>query len=200
MLSDDELRKIAAEEHYRSAIRQRIETANPRSEQKAGFGRKIFEFFNSSLGTWLLSSVLLSGGAAMIQRFEHDHEIRQKNREQLAVYRMEIESRFDNMEFLLRRAKSVGEAKKALSEIFRSSMALTPELQNRSMGSLYMNIYSIVSGTAQEKAKEALDIVRQLEISEEMLQSKPDEHVLSDADKEQFKKLIQTVKAIHFSA
>ena len=56
MLSDDELKRIAAEEHYRHSIRKAIEAqaapaapAAPPVPEKHGFGKKLFEFFNSSV-------------------------------------------------------------------------------------------------------------------------------------------------------
>jgi hypothetical protein len=42
---------------------------------------------------WLLSSVVLTGGAAWIQSIQHKHEVEQKNREQLSAHRFEVSHR-----------------------------------------------------------------------------------------------------------
>src|SRR3990167_8893107 len=119
MLTDDELKRIAAEEHYRHSVRKAIEAQvpppAPAVPEKHSFGKKLFDFFNSSVGMWLLSSVVLTGGAAMLQQIQHDHEIALKNREDLTSHRFEIQHRLDSMTFLLKRAKTIGDAKNALN-------------------------------------------------------------------------------------
>jgi hypothetical protein len=77
----------------------------------------VFEFFNSSVGMWLLSSVVLTGGAALLQNIQHNHEVAQQNRQQLSTHRFEITHRLDQMEYGLRRAKTVSEAKAAMDNI-----------------------------------------------------------------------------------
>src|SRR5690349_10078779 len=125
MLTEDEMKRIAAEERYRHSIRKSLEEeaakpapapepVPPAPPEKKGFGSKAFEFFNSSVGMWLLSSVVLTGGAAFLQQIQHDHETAMKDRADLVSHRFEIEHRLDGMGFLLRRAKTVGDAKAAL--------------------------------------------------------------------------------------
>lgn len=136
MLSDERRQLIEEEERVRHEIRRRLDAENPPPapavppSAEGGFGKRIFEFFNSSVGMWLLSSVVLTGGAALLQDIQHKHEIEQKNREQLAAHRFEITHRLDEMEFGLRRAKTVGEAKAAMDGMFKAKFPLTPELQN----------------------------------------------------------------------
>jgi len=71
------------------------------------------------------------------------------------------------MECALRTAKTVGDAKDALSSLSKSKFPLTPELQNRSLGSLYLNIYELLSGTQQEKAifKKLIEAIRALRLN-----------------------------------
>ncbi len=208
MLNDDDIKRIHAEEQLRHEIRKQLEAAHaaqtapttPAAPPKEpGFGKKAMEFLNSSVGMWLLSSVVLTGGAAMIQQVQHQYQISEQNHQQLVTHLFEIQNRLDNMEYLLRRAQTVGDAKKALNGLFKSIFPLSPELQNRSLGSLYFTVYNLIPGTRQQKAQEAIEFVRQLEDSEYALQSREDTQPLTDADRAQFAKLIAACKNIHLN-
>jgi type II secretory pathway component PulJ len=155
------------------------------------------EFLNSSVGMWLLSSVVLTGGAAVIQQVQHQYQISEQNHQQLVTHLFEIQNRLDNMEYLLRRAQTVGDAQEALHGLFKSIFPLSPELQNRSLGSLYFTVYNLIPGSRQQKAQEAIQFVRELEDSEWALQSRPSNQPLTEADRAQFNKLIKSCKAIH---
>lgn len=156
------------------------------------------EFLNSSVGMWLLSSVVLTGGAAFLQQIQHDHETRLKNRQDLTSHRFEIEHRLDNMVFMLRRAKTVGEAKAALGGIFKSPIQLTPELQNRSLSSLYLSVYPLLEGTDQQKTTRAFNLVKRLEEAEILLQPLPDDKPLDSEQRDQLTKLVTTIQHLHF--
>jgi hypothetical protein len=204
MLTDDELKRIAAEEHYRHSVRKAIEAQVPPPEpapvpEKHGFGKKLFEFLNSSVGMWLLSSVVLTGGAAILQNIQHDHEIAQKNRQDLSSHKFEIQHRLDSMTFLLKRAKTVGDAKNALNGVFKSAIPLTPELQNRSLASLYMSIQPLLAGSDKQKTAEAFELVKQLEESELLLQSQPDDKPLDAAELAKLTKVINAIQKLHFA-
>lgn len=208
MLTNDDIKRIHAEEQLRHEIRQQLSTASapPTTAQPAtptqtphGFGKKLMDFLNSSVGMWLLSSVVLTGGAALIQQVQHSYQIKEQNHQQLVSHLFEIQNRLDNMEYLLRRAQTVGDAKKALNGLFKSLFPLSPELQNRSLSSLYFAVYNLIPGERQQKAQEAIEFVRQLEDSEYALQARPDSQSLTDADRAQFDKLIKACKAIHLA-
>lgn len=207
MLTEEEAKRIAAEERYRHEIRKSLtdgeapaEAAGSvpaRAPAKHGFGNKLMEFLNSSVGMWLLSSVVLTGGAALLQQIQHDHETRLKNRQDLTSHRFEIEHRLDNMVFLVKRAKTVGDAKNALAGIFKSPIQLTPELQNRSLGSLYLSIYPLLEGTEQQKTAQAFNLVKRLEDAELVLQSTPDGQPLDANQRDQLTKLVTAIQHIH---
>jgi hypothetical protein len=206
MLSDDELKRIAAEEHYRHSIRKTIEAqtappepAAPAVPERHGFGKKLFEFLNSSVGMWLLSSVVLTGGAAILQQIQHDHEIAQKNRQDLSSHKFEIQHRLDSMIFLLRRAKTVGDAKNALNGVFKSAIPLTPELQNRSLASLYMSVQPLLAGSDKDKTTQAFELVKQLEESELLLQAQPDDKPLDATELAKLTKLTTAIQKLHFA-
>lgn len=207
MLTEEEMKRIAAEERYRHEVRKSLEAAPPAPEptppaepappHKVGFGKRMFEFFNSSVGMWLLSSVVLTGGAAMIQQIQHDHETTMKNRQDLFTHHFEIHSRLENMAFLLRRAKTVGEAKTALGGIYKSAVPLSPDLQNRSLASLYLAVFTLLDGSEKDKTNRAFNLVKQLEEVELMLQPQPDDKPLDQSQRNHITKLITAIQQLH---
>lgn len=204
MLTEDEMKRIAAEERYRHSVRTSLEqevvkpAVEPAPPEKSGLGSRVYEFLNSSVGMWLLSSVVLTGGAAFLQKVQHDHEISQKNQADLVSHRFEIEHRLDGMNFLLRRAKTVGDAKAALSGVFKSAIPLTPELQNRSLASLYLTIYPILGGSEKQKTNRAYNLVRELEDVELLLQPLPDDKPLDEEHRSQITKLMTAIQQLKF--
>ena len=213
MLSDDQKKLIEAQEIHRYEFRKTLEEASTAvskkandvvaevKEEKAKLGTQVMAFLNSSVGTLLLSSVVVTGGAGLIQQIQHNHDNQQKNREQLVVYKFEIENRLDNMEVALRRAQTVGDAKDALNRLFKSKFPLTPELQNRSLASLYFNIYELVPGTEKQKAQAAIDFIRELENAEDLLNSQTNNALpINEQDKAQFNKLIQSIRSLKLNA
>ena len=203
MLTEEEMKRIAAEERYRHSIRKSLEeeSAKPAAEPPPpppGFGSKVYEFLNSSVGMWLLSSVVLTGGAAFLQQVQHQHEISLKNQADLTSHRFEIEHRLDGMSFLLRRATTVGEAKAALNGVFKSTIPVTPELQNRSLASLYISVYPLLAGSEKEKTNRAYNLVKQLEDIELVLQPLPDDKPLDSAQRDQITKLMAAIQQLKF--
>jgi hypothetical protein len=204
MLNEEQRKAIEEEEELRHEVRKRLEAANPppppppASPSHHGFGKRVFDFFNSSVGMWLLSSVVLTGGAALLQNIQHSHELEMKNREQLAQHKFEITHRLDQMEYGLRRAKTVGEAKTAMDGMFKSRFPLTPELQNRSLGSLFLTVYQLAPGSEQQKMEQAMTFIRRLEDAELALQNQGnDTAALDDKQKQHLHKLVKSVKALH---
>jgi hypothetical protein len=208
MLSEDQRRAIEEEEELRHEVRKRLEAANPPPPPAPppppphhGFGKRLFDFFNSSVGMWLLSSVVLTGGAAALQSVQHSHEMELKNREQLAQHKFEITHRLDQMEYTLRRAKTVGEAKAAMDGMFKSRFPLTPELQNRSLGSLFLTVHQLAAGTDQQKTEQAMNFIRRLEDAELGLQNQTkDDAPLDEKQKQHLHKLLKSIKALHHPA
>jgi hypothetical protein len=105
------------------------------------------------------------------------------------------------MEFGLRRATTVGQAKAAMDSMFKSKFPLSPELQNRSLGSLYLTMYQLVSGTDKTKSAEAMNFLRRLEDAELALQAETDDNKpLTDSHKENLRKLLKSIKGLHLTA
>ena len=203
MLTDEDRARIEADERLRHAVRQSMQppaepAEPPPPPPKPSFGHRLMHFLNSSVGMWLLSSVLLTGGAAVLQQIQHDHEISLKNQQDLTTLRFEIEHRLGNMAFLLRRAKTTGEAKVALDGVFKSPIPLTPELQNRSLSSLFLSVYPILPKDKHRDVRQAIKLVKQLEEDELLLRSQPDAEPLSPAQREKFGKTISSIQQLHF--
>lgn len=206
MLTEEEIKRIAAEERYRHQLRKSLDEESKASSApppvppaKVGLGKRAFEFFNSSLGMWLLSSVVLTGGAAMLQQIQHNHELAQQHRQTRLQHRYEIEHRLDTMSFQIKRARTAGEAKAALESIFKSAVPLTPELQNRSLGSLYLALQPLLLEAERHKAKEAMNIVKQLEQAELSLHSSPDDKPLTHEQRQQIGRLVDAVHKLEIS-
>ena len=207
MLTDDQTKVIEAEEQLRHEVRKRLEADNPPPPAPPpppphhGFGKRVFDFFNSSVGMWLLSSVVLTGGAAVLQNVQHNHEIELNNRQQLATQASRSRTGSTRWNTRLRRAKTVGEAKAAMDDMFKSRFPLTPELQNRSLGSLYLSMHQLVSGTDQQKTEQAMNFIRRLEEAE-LVAAEPDERQRPARREAEgaMHKLIKSIKALHHPA
>ena len=202
MLNDEQRKAIEDEEALRHEIRRKLDAAMPPapapSPAKPTFGKRVFDFFNSALGLWLLSSVVLTGGAAWLQRIQHDHEVAQKDRQTIVQHRFEITNRLDEMQYALRRAQTVGQAKAALDGMYKSRAPLAPELQNRSLASMFLTLTQMLEGTEQQRSERALAFVRYLEEAEFALHEHPDDSApLDRKQKEHLHKLIASIKALH---
>lgn len=205
MLTDEKKSLIEDEERFRHELRQKIESdiATTEVEIKAS-EKKLFEkintFLNSSIGLLLVSSVVVSGGGALYQQLEHDYESREKSKEQSLTFKFEIGDRIKNMQFLLKRAKTVGDAKVAMAGMFKSQFPLNSSLDNKSLSSLYFSLYQLAEGTEKERSKEAIQILDELEELEYSLQSRVNTDVLNASEKEQIIKLVSSIESMHLGA
>jgi hypothetical protein len=211
MLSDAQKKFIAAEEEFRHEVKKKlmgqaeVQVSNPAAQnpaiesEKIKTDSKLMEFLNSSFGTWFISSVLVSGGAGLYQQIEHHYEERKLQQAQFSKYKFEIENRIDHMQVALRQATTVGQAKEALKRLHKAQFPLIPELENSGLESMYLNVYDLLSGSSQERAKQAIEFVRQLEDSEVLLEPQDDKQIISPADKAQVRKLVKAIKDLHFN-
>jgi hypothetical protein len=209
MLSEETKKQIEAEERFRHDLKVKLEAelASAKSafasvQKEVGQAEKrtaskVMEFLNSSVGTWFLSSVVITGGAAMLQQIQHNHEIEQKNKTQLISYQFEIGTRIQNMKFFLTQAKTVGDAKVALASVFQSKFPLNPELEKQSLSALYFNLHQLIEGSEKEKTRLAMAVVLELEQAEFLLQSQKNNQLLDANDKEKLAKLVTAIENLH---
>lgn len=168
-----------------------------RGEKKVS--SKIMEFLNTSVGGLFLSSVVITGGAAMLQKIQHNYETEQKSKAQLIAYQFEIGTRIQNMRYFLTQAKTVGDAKLALASVFQSKFPLNPELEKQSLSALFFNLHQLIKGSEKEKTKRAMEVVLKLEQAEYALQSKQNNQLLDANDKEKLMKLVAAIESMHIS-
>jgi hypothetical protein len=202
MLTDEKKALIEAEERFRHELRQKFEAEIVATEQEIKVSeKKLFEkintFLNSSIGLLLVSSVVVSGGGALYQQIQHDYESREKSKEQSLAFKFEIGDRIKNMQFLLKRAKTVGDAKIAMASMFKSQFPLNSNLDNKSLSSLYFSLYQLAEGTERERSKEAIQILDELEELEYSLQSRVDTDILNASEKNQIIKLVSSIESMH---
>ena len=209
MLSEETKKRIDAEERFRHDLKVKLEAelASAKSafasvQKEVGQAEKrtaskVMEFLNSSVGTWFLSSVVITGGAAMLQQIQHSHEIEQKNKTQLIAYQFEIGTRIQNMKFFLTQAKTVGDAKVALASVFQSKFPLNPELEKQSLSALYFNLHQLIEGSEKEKTRLAMAVVLDLEQAEFLLRSQKNDQLLDANDKEKLAKLVTSIENLH---
>ena len=209
MLSEETKKRIEAEERFRHDLKVKLEAelASAKSafasvQKEVGQAEKrtaskVMEFLNSSVGTWFLSSVVITGGAAMLQQIQHSHEIEQKNKTQLIAYQFEIGTRIQNMKFFLTQAKTVGDAKVALASVFQSKFPLNPELEKQSLSALYFNLHQLIDGSEKEKTRLAMAVVLDLEQAEFLLRSHKNDQLLDANDKEKLAKLVTSIENLH---
>ncbi|HBK42908.1 MULTISPECIES: hypothetical protein [unclassified Polynucleobacter] len=212
MLQEDKKSIIEAEERFRHEIKLKLESEFSKSqptiekiedsakdiEKKAS--SKVLDFLNSSLGMLLISSVLISGGGTLYQQAQHHYAVEQKNKEQLVAYQFEIGDRIQNMRYLLRHSKTVGDAKTALASIFKSKFPLNSDLDNKSLSALYFNLYQLIQGSQKTKSREAMEILRELEDAEYSLQSKDNNSLLNADEKEKLTKLVLSIEKLHLDS
>lgn len=212
MLSEDKKSIIEAEERFRHEVKLKLESEFAKSksaienieesakeiEKKAS--SKVFDFLNSSLGMLLISSVLISGGGTLYQQAQHHYALEQKNNEQLAAYQFEIGDRIQNMRYLLRNSRTVGDAKNALSSIFKSKFPLDSDLDNKSLSALYFNLHQLIQGSEKTKSRKAIEIVRDLEDAEYSLQSRDNNSPLTADEKAKLTKLVLDIEKLHLDS
>ena len=212
MLSEDKKSTIEAEERFRHEIKLKLESESVKNpltiknieDSAKGLEKKvsskILDFLNSSLGMLLISSVVISGGGTLYQQAQHYYAVEQKNKEQLVAYQFEIGDRIQNMRYLLRQSRTVGDAKTALASIFKSKFPLNSDLDNKSLSALYFNLYQLIQGNEKTKSKVAMAIVRDLEDAEYSLQSRDNSSLLNADEKEKLTKLVLNIEKLHLDS
>lgn len=184
MLNDEKKALIEAEERYRHEIARKLRADLDAVELAAQklettLWSKLNDFLNSNVGTWLLSTVLVTGGAGAYQIAQHHYEKIMHDRTQMVTHQFEIGNRIQNMKYFLRKAQTVGDAEFALKSIFQSKSPVTPEVEKIILSVLYFNFYQIKG----PHNKEALELVRKLEDQYYILQNQKQTDPLADDER-----------------
>ncbi|MBU3612153.1 hypothetical protein [Polynucleobacter sp. MG-27-Goln-C1] len=194
MLTEEKKSLIQAEERYRHEMASKIRSelgilGQEVRDIERGIWDKVNEFLNSNVGMWLLSTVLVTGGAGAYQTMQHHYEMKLRNRTQLITHQFEIANRIQNMKYFLRKAQTIGDAQLALKSVFLSKTPVNPDVEKLSLSVIYFNFYQMLGA----QNKEALELVRKLEDQEYILQSEKASDPLPDAEKQ---KLLGWVDAL----
>ena len=196
MLDDDKKRLIEAEERYRRDVAKKLDSDLAATERDAkNLGKdvwaKVSEILNSNFGIWFLSSVFISGGAAVYQITQHHYEAKLETQRQLTTCEFEIANRLNAMKFLLARARTVREAQYALTPVTKSLGALSAEYENANIAVLFFKIYQL---TGYKNMKVAND-VRELEQGALEIQRKDPKDLLKEEDR---KSLLAIIEVLHY--
>jgi len=148
MLDDEAKKIIEAEERYRHEITQKLRSGIDSFEQSAlnlehSIWGKVLEILNSNFGLWFLSSVFITGGAAMYQITQHHFEVKMSREKEVITCEFEIANRLNSMKFLIKRAKTNADAKFALTPITDSFGAVSTEYEHVNIAVLYFKVFQL---------------------------------------------------------
>lgn len=161
-LTDARKAEIALEEIYRAQI-QPTKKNSGLVEDADSVGRRLLKFFNSNLGIWLLSSVVLSSMATFLQR-EHAKSVdRAANKLQIQTTKFNVSDRVEELRFFLKNANTNAECAKALETLFRTNYPNPGPTGGSSVYSLVYAIYPLLANPHDTVVKDALATIRNIE-------------------------------------
>jgi hypothetical protein len=194
MLSDDKKALIEAEERYRQELSQKLSadlSATKKDVNNLGkdLWAKVSEVLNSNFGIWFLSSVFLSGGAALYQVTQHHYETSIAKEKEIVACEFEIVNRLNHMRFLLRRATTVADAKYALTPVSKSLGAITADYENVNIAVLYFKIYQLTG----VRDKRITLYIKDLEEKNLAIQAGNPKENFSEKDRKELLEIINTL-------
>jgi hypothetical protein len=195
MLNDEKKSSIEAEERYRHEIASKLRADLGAVEEDAiklgkSFWDKTLEVLNSNFGLWFLSSVFITGGAAVYQITQHHYDTKVIKEKEVMTCEFEIANRLNGMKFLLLRAKTVGQAQFALTPITKSLGPVSSEYENVNIAILYFKIFQL---TGQRDTRIG-DLVRELEEKNLLIQAENPKNPIDEADR---KRTLEIIDALH---
>jgi hypothetical protein len=93
MLSEADRERVRLEEVFRDEVRKSL-------HQPKTVGQRVFDFFNSSLGIFILSAILLGGLSAAVTRWSESHQKQAQDRETIRRLDIEIAYRVQHLPIL----------------------------------------------------------------------------------------------------
>ena len=195
MLNEDRKSIIEAEERYRHEIAKKLRADLGAVEEDAkklgkSFWDKAMEVLNSNFGLWFLSSVFITGGAALYQITQHHYDAKLIRDKAIITCEFEIANRLNGMKFLLLRAKNIGQAQFALTPISKSLGPVSSEYENVNIAVLYFKIFQLTG----QRDVQIGDLVRELEEKNLLIQSENPKLPVDEAER---KRLIEIIDALH---
>ena len=195
MLNEDRKSIIEAEECYRHEITKKLRADLGAVEEDAkklgkSFWDKVIEVLNSNFGLWFLSSVFITGGAALYQITQHHYDAKLIRDKAIITCEFEIANRLNGMKFLLLRAQTIGQAQFALTPITKSLGPVSSEYENVNIAVLYFKIFQLTG----QRDVQIGDLVRELEEKNLLIQSENPKLPVDEAER---KRLIENIDALH---
>ncbi|MBT8522451.1 hypothetical protein G6652_09655 [Polynucleobacter paneuropaeus] len=190
MLDESKKSLIEAEERYRHEIAKKISDEATIVEKDIETSSnqiwaKIYDILNSNVGMLILSSVLISGGAAFYQNMQHNYESRVTSQKEIISCEFEIANRLYVVKNLISHAKTVGDALEALTGAKKSLGPVKPEFQNVGLAVLYFNLYQL-TGNRNPSVEQDLREIERVYFS---LQEQDPKAIFNEADKEAMTKI-----------
>jgi len=200
MLDDEKKKLIEEEERYRHEISKKISDEVDMLEKDVEdtshkIWVKVYDILNSNVGMLLLSSVLISGGAALYQNAQHEYEARITAQKEIISCEFEIANRLYVVKDLISHAKTVGDALVALAGAKKSLGPVKPEFQNVGLAVLYFNLYQL-TGVRNPNVEQDL---REIERVYSSLQEQDSKAPFNEADKESMIKIIKELYALNLN-
>jgi hypothetical protein len=195
MLDNEKKKLIEEEEQYRHEIAEKLRSEagfikNEAIKLEKDFWSKASEVLNSNFGLWFLSSVFITGGAALYQIAQHHYEAKLNTQKELITCEFEIANRLNSMKFLLLRAKTNGDAQTALTAVNKSFGAVSTEYEHVNIAVLYFKIFQLtrISDPQMER------YVKELEEKNLAIQSENPKTPFDEASRKRLIELISTLQ------
>ncbi len=157
MLSKEDKDRIRAEEIFRSEVQREIKA----TQGKKGLPAGLFKFFNSSLGIWFLSAVVLSSALYIYKDIQAG---RAENAQvQLRINRIDTElgDRIKGFETILKAARTNSNLAAAIRRLSESESVYSKFLQD-SFTDLLQELIVLVPADEKNELKRALTIAGKL--------------------------------------
>ena len=195
MLDNEKKRIIEAEEQYRHEIAEKLRSEagfikNEAVKIEKDFWSKASEVLNSNFGLWFLSSVFITGGAALYQIAQHHYEAKLNTQKELITCEFEIANRLNSMKFLLLRAKTNGDAQTALTAVSKSFGAVSTEYEHVNIAVLYFKIFQLT----RIRDPQMESYVKELEEKNLAIQSENPKTPFDEAARKRLIELISTLQ------
>lgn len=148
------------------------------------------KLLNSNFFIWFLSSIIISGGATLYHTSQQHFEIETNKQKEIINCQFEIVNRLNSMSYLVRKAKTIGDLKYALSSMNKSLGPVIPEYENVNIAALYFKTYQL-SGVRNSSIGDNLRELEEIHLSS---QTEDPATPLTESNKTKTLNLIHTLK------
>ncbi|VAW67876.1 hypothetical protein MNBD_GAMMA09-183 [hydrothermal vent metagenome] len=157
MLSKEDKDRIRAEEIFRSEVQREIQA----KQSKGGLPASLFRFFNSSLGIWFLSAVVLSSALYIYKDIQAGRAENAQVRLRINAVDMELKERIQGFETILKTARTNNNLAAAIRRLDESESIYSKFLQD-SFTDLLKELIVLVPADEKGELKRALVIAGKL--------------------------------------